>query len=173
MSTIIDHEGAFVQTRTQGIFAIPVPFGSGGAAKVGVDITPLNITITPVKTGNVVELSFVVFGVGDFPALEAGFFLKRNGTNLLNTTDGSDNYYAINAITTDNGSTATTIPMVTRVVLFDNNSLDVSSTYTLAVRHTSSIQASTSNFYLNRPSTTPADGVESGVSTVTITEYDQ
>ena len=171
MSTIIEHASAWVQTRAQGIFAIPVPFGSGGAAKVGVDITPLSVTITPVKTGNTIELTFIVFGIGNNYSLECGFFLKRNGVNLSNTTDGSDNYYAVNSISFDSGSTNTSVPQVNIVTLTDNNSLDISSTYTLAVRHTASNQASSTNFYLNRAFTAPPSA-ESGVSTTQITEYD-
>jgi len=172
MSTIIEHASAWVQTRTQGIFAIPVPSGSGGAAKVGVDITPLSVTITPIKTGNKIELSFIVFGASQQASAEVGYFLKRNGVNLSNTTDGSNNYYAINSINVNTGFISTTVPQVNVITLTDNNSLDISSTYTLAVRHTSANVSSTSNYYLNRPSSTPADGVESGVSTTIITEYD-
>lgn len=172
MSTIIEHASAWVQTRTQGTYAVPVPFGSGGTAKAGVDITPLNVTITPAKTGNLIELSFYVFGVADNMSIESGFFLKRNGVNLLSTTDFSDNYYAINGLSFNSGSTTTTNPLVSVITLFDRNSLDISSTYTLAVRHTDGNFGSSTNFYLNRPSSTPANGVETGVSTVMITEYD-
>ena len=173
MSTIIEHVDAWVQTRTQGIFAIPVPSGSGGAAKVGVDITPLNVSITPIKSGNRIELMFIVFGAGHQPSITNGYFLKRNGVNLTNTSDFSDNYYAVNCVSFDSGHIFPTVPQVNIVTLTDNNSLDISSTYTLAVRHTSSILASTTNFYLNRPRSVPSDRIESGVSRTIITEYDQ
>jgi hypothetical protein len=172
VSTVIEHPSSWVQTRTQGIFSIPVPFGSGGAAKVGVDITPLDITITPAKVGNYIEIEFVIFGIGNNPSFESGFFLKRNGVNLADTTDGSDNYYAVNSITDDRGGTDTAVPQVHLVTLVDKNSLGIASTYTIAVRHTSSTLASSTNFYLNRAILAPQAGSESGLSTAIITEYD-
>ena len=173
MSTIIEHASAWVQTRTQGIFVIPASSGSGGAAKVGVDITPLNVIITPQKVGNKIELKFAVFGMSNSlsSATAIGFILKRNGSNLPSTTDGSDNYYAVNAVPFASGETATTTPSVTMVTLTDNNSLDSATTYTLAVRLTHS-NSSTRNFYLNRSASAPASSAETGVSTTTITEYD-
>ena len=172
MSTIIEHADKWVQTRTQGIFAIPPSFGSGGAAKVGVDITPLDVTITPVKAGNKIELSFIMFGAGHQPSIESGFILKRNGVNLGNTSDFSNNYYAINGISLDTGHISSDVPEVNIVTLTDNISLDIESTYTLAVRHTSSNVSSVVNFYLNRSRATPGDRAETGVSTTIITEYD-
>ena len=173
MSTIIDHDNAWVQTRTQGIFDIPIPFGSGGAAKVGVEITPLSVTITPIKAGNFIELSFYIFGMGHQPSIPVGYFLRRNGVQLTDTTDFSDNYYANNTVSHDGGSAAGSVPQVNTITLFDRNSLDVSSEYVLVVRLTSSDTASDVNFYLNRTREAPStSGREEGVSTTIITEYD-
>lgn len=173
MSTIIEHSDKWVQTRTQAILAIPVPFGSGGTAKSGVDLSLLDITITPIKANNKIELEYVVFGMQNNGSFTSGFVLRRNGVNLASTTDVSDNYYAINGINVNTGSVATGIPQAHIVRLVDNLSLDVPSTYTIAVRHTSSNQAASTNFYFNRSADAPADSAETGVSTAIITEFDQ
>lgn len=172
MSTIIEHADKWVQTRTQAIYPIPPSFGSGGSAKVGVDLGLLDITLTPVKAGNVIELYYLVFGMSFQQSSESGFVLRRNGVNLTSTSDSSDNYYAVNAITFNSGSTATTVPQVIAIRLVDNNSLDIESTYTIAVRHTSFNVISSINFYFNRAASTPGNSSETGVSTAIITEYD-
>ena len=172
MSTIIEHADKWVQTRTQAIYPIPPSFESGGSAKAGVDIALLDITLTPAKAGNVIELDYVVFGMSFQQSSVSGFVLRRNGVNLTNTSDFSDNYYAVNSLTFNSGSIATSVPQVISIRLVDNNSLDIASTYTIAVRHTSSNVISSINFYFNRAAATPDDNKETGVSTAIITEYD-
>lgn len=172
MSTIIEHADKWVQTRTQAIYPIPPSFGSGGSAKAGVDLGLLDITLTPAKEGNVITLDYAVFGMSFQQSEETGFVLRRNGVNLTSTSDSSDNYYAVNGITFNSGGISTNVPQVIIIRLADNNSLDISSTYTIAARYTSANVISSTNFYFNRAAATPGDSSETGVSTALITEYD-
>lgn len=172
MSAIIEHADKWIQTRTQAILVVPPSFGAGGSAKIGVDISLLEITLTPAKSGNVIELEYIVFGMSDQQSITAGFILRRNGVNLFNTSDSSDNYHAINGITANTGHSTKTTPQNIIIRLTDNNSLNISSTYTIAVRHTTSNYIGAANFYFNRSSDSPATAVETGVSTAIITEYD-
>ena len=158
-SIVIAHEDAWVQTRTQGAFA-------NTGTNTGTVITPLDITITPSKTGNKAIVEFIVFGEVNNSGSE-GFVITRNGTLLADASDGSNNQYAVTSIMTfDNQITST--PMVTIVRLIDENTLNISSTYSVLFRMTG---VATRTFNLNRSVNSPGSGAETGVSTARIIEY--
>ena len=173
MSDIIEHTDKWIQTRTQAIYAVPPTFGTGGGGKVGVDLSLLEMTLTPVKAGNTIVLEYYIFGSSQQQSIELGFVLRRNGVNLTNTSDFADNYYAINSLTFQDGSPSTSVPQIIKVQLYDRKSLDIESTYTIAARHTTSNFIGTINFYLNRVQDTPASDVETGVTSTKITEIDE
>jgi len=160
-SVVIAHEDAWIQTRTQGSFV-----HTGGGTD-GTVLSPLDITITPAKAGNKAIIDFIIFGESTEES-NAGFVITRNGVLMDGTTDGSNNDYAVNAVTTSDGNTTST-PQVVPVRLIDDNTLNVSSTYRLLYRVTDNGQTNT--YKLNRSINAPAQGVETGVSTAKIIEY--
>jgi len=146
-----------LQTRTQGTYTTPT---SGD----GIEITPLNIVLTPRKAGNKIILEWVV----NYEAHEDDVFIvTRNGTRLANTTDGSNNRYAgIAAVPYDVDKASTMNTTVVKII--DESSLDIETTYALLVR---SSHGTTHTFYLNRTvSSAGADQYETGLSVGTAME---
>ena len=127
---------ATVQTRTQGIYSAPT---TGD----GTEITPLTITMTPTASGNKVILDWNVNGEGHH---DTGYIVTRNGVQLTDTTNGTNDRWAvITAQPYDTESYSTPNNTVIRII--DNSSLAISSTYRLHFRASGSY---VSTLYLNR-----------------------
>ncbi|MFZ3232095.1 MAG: hypothetical protein WA194_00895, partial [Patescibacteria group bacterium] len=73
-----------VQTRAQNTYAAPAS-GNGSA------ITPLDVTITPKKVGNMVVLEWNVHGEISYNSV---FLVTRNGTLMTNSVDASNNRWS-------------------------------------------------------------------------------
>lgn len=149
-----------LQTRAQATYTTST---SGN----GVDITPLNITITPKKAGNMVILEWVMHGE---VYNDNVFLVKRNGVLLPDATNAGNNRWA--GITTpDYEADENSTPMTKTIRIADMNSLDTASTYTLAIR-SSGVTAYT--VALNRTvGSAGSDHYEAGLSSVTATEVYQ
>lgn len=149
-----------LQTRSQATYTTST---SGD----GVEITPLNITLTPKKAGNMVILEWVMHGE---VYNDNVFLVKRNGVLLADTTNATNNRWA--GITTpDYESNEDSTPMTKTIRIADMNSLATATTYSLLIR-SSGVTAYT--VALNRPiSSTGQDHYEAGLSTVTATEVYQ
>ncbi len=112
-----------VQTRTQATYVTPT---TGN----GVEITPLNITITPKKAGNMVILEWNFHGEAYNDNV---YLVTRNGVLLPNATDAGNNRWA--GITTpDYEGDASSTPNEKVIRIIDFNSLDTPSTYALTMR---------------------------------------
>jgi len=147
-----------LQTRTQGDF-VANPTGNGTI------VTPLNITFTPKQAGNKVILEFTVNGEGSH---EVGWIVTRNDVNLPDTTDGSNNMWAVTTTGSHDGDISST-PNTRVIRILDLNTLAVASTYKVLVRCTYTAQTNT--YKLNRThNSTGADYRESLLSVVTATE---
>ena len=161
MSTIIEHEGSFVQTRTQNIYTA-LSSSSNGTA-----LTELDIVITPLKAGNIVDIEFYIFGEG---GEGVGFLVTRNGIRLPDASNIANNRWAITGLNPFGFGTVTKDPRVNVVRLTDYTSLSVASTYSVSIRST---WATNRTFYLNRSvAGTGGNDQENGVSTSFIQEYD-
>ena len=157
---VIAHEDQWIQTRTQGTFTHTYEVGDGTI------ITPMTITITPQKAGNKAVIEFVIFGEAALSG-RAGFVITRNGVLLPDSSDGSNNGYAVNGVQSfDNNNTST--PQVNIVRIIDENTLGIASTYNVLFRATNS---STETYYFNRSVNAPASSAETGVSTAKIIEF--
>jgi len=161
-SIVIAHEDAWIQTRTQGTFV-------NDGLNDGTVMSPLDTVITPSKAGNKVVIEFVIFGE-PLNLEESGFVISRNGVLLPNTTDGSNNAYAVNAVDSFDGNSGST-PQVTIVRLIDENTLNIESTYRILFRRTRAAPLANNSFFLNRSVDSPADNKETGVSTSKCIEY--
>jgi len=147
-----------LQTRTQGDF-VAYPTGNGTI------VTPLNITFTPKKAGNKVILEFTVNGEGSH---EVGWIVTRNNVNLPDTTDGSNNMWAVTTAGSYDNDISTT-PNTRVVRILDLNTLAGASTYKVLVRCTYTAQTNT--YRLNRAhGSAGGDYAESLLSVVTATE---
>lgn len=94
------------------------------------EITPLNITVTPKKAGNMVILEWVIHGEVYNDNM---FIVKRNGIILPDATNGANNRWA--GITTpDYESNEDSTPMTKTIKIADMNSLSTASTYALYIR---------------------------------------
>ena len=146
-----------VQTRTQGTYSAPT---SGD----GTEITPLTLTITPTASGNKVILDWIVNSEGDN---NMGYIVTRNGTRLPDTTNASNNHYAVIVTQPYDGNYDSTPDNVV-VRIIDNNCLNTSSVYRLHVRATSS---SSYTMYLNiTQDYAQGNGSEGSLSTGTAME---
>lgn len=143
---------ATVQTRTQGTYSAP-PTGDG------TEITPLTITMTPTAEGNKVILDWIVNGESIHTT---GYIVTRNGTRLTDTTNGTNDRWAvITAQPYDANSNSTPDNAVIRII--DNSSLATSSIYRLHIRSSTS---ATQTLYLNRTvASAGADLYETSLST--------
>ena len=139
-----------IQTRTQATYTA-LTTGDG------VVITELNIVMTPKKAGNKVILEWTInFEVPE----DVVFTVKRNGTLLANSDDGSGNKWSgIAAVPYDNNNDST--PSNVTVKIIDENSLGVLSTYSVAVKASG---AGSLGFFLNRAVGTPAQSFENMLS---------
>jgi len=147
-----------LQTRTQGDF-VANPTGNGTI------VTPLNITFTPKQAGNKVILEFTVNGEGSH---EVGWIVTRNDVNLPDTTDGSNNMWAVITAGSYDNDISTT-PNTRSIRILDLNTLSVETTYKVLVR--SSYSSGTYTYRLNRAhGSAGADYAESLLSVVTATE---
>ncbi|MFO7756259.1 MAG: hypothetical protein R6V34_09765 [Bacteroidales bacterium] len=127
-----------VQTREQGIYTTPTS-GSGS------EITPLELTITPKKEGNMIILEWIVNGE---MSPNVVYIVTRNGAYLDQTTNPTNSRWAgIAAQPFDNNTSST--PENVTVKIVDMNSLGTESTYKLHVRSSSNTEYS---FFLNRTS---------------------
>lgn len=160
-SVVIAHEDAWIQTRTQG------SFNHTGGGTDGTILTPLDITITPSKVGNKAIIEFIVFGESTAES-KCGFVITRNGVLMDDTTDGSNNDYAVNAVGSSDGNETST-PQVVFVRLIDENTLGIETTYRVLYRVTKNGDSKT--YKLNRSINSPSDSTETGVSTAKIIEY--
>jgi len=149
-----------LQTRTQATYTTAT---SGD----GVEITPLNITLTPKKAGNMVILEWVMHGE---VYNDNVFLVKRNGVLLPDATNAGNNRWA--GITTpDFESNEDSSPMTKTIRIADMNSLSTASTYSLLIRSSGVTPYAVS---LNRPiGSAGADYYETGLSSVTATEIYQ
>ena len=125
-----------IQTRTQAQYTA-LTTGDGVA------IHELDVTITPKKSGNKIILEWVI----NFEATEDMVFtVLRNGTLLANSDDGgSHKWSGIAAVPYDQNLDST--PSNVTVKIVDESSLDVVTTYSLAVKSTGS---SSADLWLNR-----------------------
>ena len=147
-----------LQTRTQGDY-VASPTGNGTI------VTPLNITFTPKKAGNKVILEFTVNGEGSH---EVGWIATRNDVNLPDTTDASNNMWAVITAGSYDNDISTT-PNTRSIRILDLNTLSVETTYKVLVR--SSYSSGTYTYRLNRShGSAGADYAESLLSVVTATE---
>jgi hypothetical protein len=142
---------ATVQTRTQGTYSAPT---TGD----GTEITPLTITMTPTASGNKVILDWIVNGECYH---EAGYIVTRNGVQLTDTTNGTNDRWAvITAQPYDGDSNSTPDNAVIRII--DNSSLATSSIYRLHIRASHSTART---LYLNRPVASIGNQYETSLST--------
>jgi len=125
-----------ISTRANTIYTAPT---TGD----GIEITELQIVMTPKKSGNKIILEWVVNG-------EAGqdtvYIVTRNGTKLPNTTDGSNSVWAGVAVSAYDLDIAST-PNNMVVKIIDEDTLNVESTYRLLLRSSSGAPV---GLYLNR-----------------------
>lgn len=124
-----------VQTRTQDTYSATTS-GDGTA------ITPLDIVFTPKKAGNRVVLEWTVNFECDHNSV---FNVSRNGTILANSNDGVNQWSGIATVPYDNDIDTTPNNITVKIV--DENSLDISSTYSLLIRSSNGV---THTLYLNR-----------------------
>jgi len=143
---------ATVQTRTIATYSAPT---TGD----GTEITPLTITMTPTASGNKVILDWIVNGECHY---DTGYIVTRNGVQLTDTTNGTNDRWAtINAQPYDTDTNSTPDNAVIRII--DNSSLAISSIYRLHIRST---RSSALTLYLNRTfSSTGQDQYETSLST--------
>jgi len=148
---------ATVQTRTIATYAAPT---TGD----GTEITPLTITMTPTAAGNRIVLDWIVNGECYW---NTGYIVTRNGVKLTDTTDATNNRWAvITAQPYDVDSTSTPDNAVIRII--DNSSLATSSTYRIQIRSTTTTAYT---LYLNRTvASAGADIYETSLSTGSATE---
>jgi hypothetical protein len=111
----------------------------------GIEVTELTMTLTPRKAGNKMILEWVVADDSAYSS-SIGFIITRNGTKLTDTTDSSNNRWAVTAMCARDGDVNST-PTNTTVRIIDSNTLSVASTYRLLVRSTTT---ATEYFKLNR-----------------------
>jgi hypothetical protein len=144
-----------VQTREQGDYIAPTTMD-------GTILTPLNILFTPKQAGNKVILEWILNGEAHHNTV---FDVYRNGVLLASSNDGNRwSGAAVASFDTEFLSTPNNIT----IKLVDENSLDIASTYSIAVRSSDTVER---NYYLNRTlNTTGADGYESTMSTGVATE---
>jgi len=141
-----------VQTRSKGSY-------SGPTSGDGTIITPMTITITPKKAGNMVILDWVLMG-------EAGhntaFIVTRNGTRLPDTTNSSNSRWeSITSWEYDQNESSTA--NATSIRIIDYNSLGTQTNYELRVR---SSHTGGETFWLNRTfGHSGTNGHEAGLST--------
>lgn len=130
-----------LQTRTQNSYTA-LTTGDGTA------IIELDLTLTPLKLGNKIILEWVV----NFEAMEdLVFTVLRNGSLLANSDDGGGHKWSgIAAVPYDHDLNST--PSNVTVKIIDESSLDVASTYSLAIKASG---ASAATFWLNRTSNNP------------------
>ena len=146
-----------VQTREQGTYSAP-------ASGDGTEVTPLRLTITPKKTGNIIILEWVVSGEMQANVV---YIVTRNGTRLADTTNASNNRWAgVSAQSYDNENGTTPENPVVKII--DMNSLDVATTYELRVRASAPEERT---LYLNRTMVSAGgDYYEASLSTGIATE---
>lgn len=149
-----------VQTRTQATYTTPT---TGN----GVEITPLNITVTPKKAGNMVILEWVIHGEAYNDNV---FLVTRNGTLLPGATDASNNIWA-GIATPDYEGDQNSTPMTKTIKIADMNSLSTPSTYALLIRGSAGTAYA---FTLNQAIGSVGQAAyETGLSSVTATEVYQ
>jgi hypothetical protein len=148
---------ATLQTRDQNTYTAPT---SGD----GVEIAELTITMTPKEAGNKVILEWHFNGEAQHDTV---WIVTRDGTQLPETTDATDNRYAgITATSYDNNTTSTPDNVVIRII--DEDSLSTSSVYKLLCRSSTD---NTRTVYVNRTQgSSGADAFESGLSSCVATE---
>ncbi len=146
-----------VQTRDQSTFAAPI---TGD----GTEVTPLRLTITPKKAGNMIILDWIVNGEMHHDTV---YIVTRNGVLLANTTNASNNRWAGITAQPYGVDTAST-PDNAVIRIIDTNSLATATTYELRVRGSS---GTAYTLYLNRTAgAVGQDQYEASLSVGTATE---
>jgi hypothetical protein len=111
----------------------------------GIEITELTMTITPRKAGNKMILEWVVADDSGNTS-NLGYVVSRNDTLLTDSTDSSNNRWAVTSTAAYDANDNST-PTNTTIRIIDEDTLAVSSEYKLLVRATASV---TATFKLNR-----------------------
>ena len=165
-SGIINHTDAWVAPfQTQTSYSIP----ASSSSVLGIQITSLDMTITPLKAGNIVECDFTLFFETTL-VINAGFVVTRNGVILNNASDGTIATRNPESVTfpqiydTNAGST----PQKRTMRFTDHSSLGVASTYAIWCVST---DGTTGKIWQNRSTLLSGDGWEVGCSEAKITEY--
>lgn len=150
---------AYLQTRDQSIVTA-LTTGDGTA------INPLNLTVKPSVAGKKLVIEYNIF-VDSNDASAMGFLVSRNGVLLPDSSNGTNDRWAISGIMSRDDEIIDT-PQNLSIRIIDKSCLDVDSTYRLVVRATG---GTSKTCYLNRSvNSTGADLIEAGLSTVTIRE---
>jgi hypothetical protein len=122
----------------------------------GIEITELTMTITPRKAGNKMILEWVVADDSGNTS-DLGYVVSRNGTLLTDSTDSSNNRWAVTSTAAYDANDNST-PTNTTIRIIDEDTLAVSSEYKILVRATGSV---TATFKLNRSWSGAAAGQDS------------
>lgn len=149
----------YVQTRSNSEYVNESDIGSL------VNISDLEITVTPIKSGNKMVLEWVVNGEASNHNLV--FVIRRNGVSLPDA-EGDDIWEGTANAMYDGGSASTPANMVIKIV--DENTLSTETTYGLYFKPSSS---SNITFKLNRAYSGATGGqssYEHTLSVVTATE---
>lgn len=153
-----------IQTRTQGTYAAPVIAAGTGLSNAGTEIAPVTISVTPQKAGNKIIIEWMMNNECHW---DTSYVVTRNGTIMTDSAD-SNRWSGLNHNNYESAGDLDSTPVSDKITFIDNSTLATTTTYRLHIR---SSGASARTYYLNRPvRNTGADNLESGVSTVTVTE---
>jgi hypothetical protein len=165
VDTIANTAGVTNQRVLQMVNLVYSTQGSMTVGATDTDITGMNLSITPVKSGSKFRIDVRLFG--ESSAAWACSFNIHRGTTRLNTTSNL-NYHGLSMMTQTYGAAAdsSTTPEILTLATIDSTG----STAGTPITYKLVASGASTTLWINRCFGAPAFGNETGISEIIITE---